>query len=143
MPGAARTLRTSRLREALAGAKVVFLGLALTPATEHIIGRAELAAMREDAWLINVARGRHVDTDALVAALREQTIDGAGLDVTDPEPLPDGHPLWDLDNCIITPHTADTTEMIDRMLSRRIEENVTAFATGHPLHGVIDVAAGY
>jgi phosphoglycerate dehydrogenase-like enzyme len=143
VPGAARTLRTAQLHEALTGARVVFLGLALTPATEHIIGRAELAAMRPDAWLINVARGRHVDTDALVAALRERTIGGAALDVTDPEPLPDGHPLWDLDNCIVTPHTADTDEMIDRMLSRRIEENVTAFAADQPLHGVIDVAVGY
>jgi len=128
---------------ALAGAKVVVVALALTRATEHIIGPAELAAMRPDAWLVNVARGRHVDTGALVTALRERAIGGAALDVTDPEPLPDGHPLWDLDNCIITPHTADTEEMIDRLLGRRIEANVAAFAAGQPLLGVIDPAAGY
>ncbi len=143
VPGAARTLRTEQRLEALAGAKVVVVALALTPATEHIIGPAELAAMRPDAWLVNVARGRHVDTDALVTALRERAIGGAALDVTDPEPLPDGHPLWDLDNCIITPHTADTEEMIDRMLGRRIEANVAAFAAGQPLLGVIDPTAGY
>jgi phosphoglycerate dehydrogenase-like enzyme len=143
VPGAARTLRTEQRLEALAGAKVVVVALALTPATEHVIGPAELAAMRPDAWLVNVARGRHVDTDALVTALRERAIGGAALDVTDPEPLPDGHPLWDLDNCIITPHTADTEEMIDRMLGRRIEANVAAFATGQPLLGVIDPTAGY
>jgi phosphoglycerate dehydrogenase-like enzyme len=143
VPGAARTLQTGQLTEALAEARVVFVALALTPATERIIGRAELAAMRPDAWLVNVARGRHVDTAALVAALRERAIGGAALDVTDPEPLPDGHPLWDLDNCIITPHTADTQEMIDRMLSQRIQDNVAAFAAGLPLRGVVDPAAGY
>ena len=143
VPGAARTLQTGRLAEALPGARVVFVALALTPATERIIGAAELAAMRPDAWLVNVARGRHVDTGALVSALRERSIGGAALDVTDPEPLPDGHPLWELDNAIITPHTADTPEMIQRMLSRRIGRNVAAFAAGQPLEGLVDPAAGY
>jgi hypothetical protein len=82
--------------------------LALTPGTRKLIGRAELAAMERDAWLVNVARGAVVDTEALVDALRSGQIGGAALDVTDPEPLPDGHPLWDLPNCLITPHTADT-----------------------------------
>jgi phosphoglycerate dehydrogenase-like enzyme len=143
VPGATRTVRTEQRREAMAGAKVVVVALALTPATEGIVGPAELAAMRPDAWLVNVARGRHVDTDALVTALRERAIGGAALDVTDPEPLPDGHPLWDLENCIITPHTADTEEMIDRLLGQRIEANVAAFAAGRPLLGVVDPEAGY
>jgi len=143
VPGAARTLPQSALPEALAGARVVFLALALTPETYRIIGPAELAAMRRDCWLVNVARGRHVDTEALVAALRDDSIGGAALDVTDPEPLPDGHPLWSLENCIITPHTADTPEMIERLLARRIAENVARFAAGQPLTGVVDPAAGY
>jgi phosphoglycerate dehydrogenase-like enzyme len=143
VPGAARTLDTARLHEALASARVVFLALALTPSTERIIGPAQLAAMRPDAWLVNVARGRHVDTDALVAALSQGTIGGAGLDVTDPEPLPDGHPLWNLERCIITPHTADTIEMTDRLLALRIRENVARFAAGEQLVGRIDPAAGY
>jgi phosphoglycerate dehydrogenase-like enzyme len=143
VPGAAHTLDTARLHEALASARVVFLALALTPSTERIIGPAQLAAMRPDAWLVNVARGRHVDTDALVAALSQGTIGGAGLDVTDPEPLPDGHPLWNLERCIITPHTADTIEMTDRMLALRIRENVARFAAGEQLVGRIDPAAGY
>jgi len=143
LPGAVRTLQTGQLHEALAQARVVFVALALTPSTEHIIGPAELTAMRPDAWLVNVARGRHVDTGALVTALRERTIGGAALDVTDPEPLPDGHPLWDLENCVITPHTADTEEMVERMLARRIQENVAAFAAHEPLIGVVDPAAGY
>jgi phosphoglycerate dehydrogenase-like enzyme len=143
VPGAARTLQTGQLHEALPGALVVFVALALTPATTRIIGAPELAAMRGDAWLVNVARGPHVDTGALVEALRGRVIGGAALDVTDPEPLPDGHPLWDLDNCIITPHTADTAEMIERMLNLRISHNVAAFAAGQPLAGLVDPAAGY
>jgi phosphoglycerate dehydrogenase-like enzyme len=143
VPGAARTLPDSMLAGALSDARVVFLALALTPQTERIIGAAQLAAMRPDAWLVNVARGRHVDTDALVAALDRGQLGGAALDVTDPEPLPDGHPLWAQPRCIITPHTADTPEMTRRPLALRIRENVARFATGEPLVGLIDPVAGY
>ena len=76
--------------------------------------------MEDTTWLVNVARGGHLDTDALVEALRQETIAGAALDVTDPEPLPEGHALWDLTNCIITPHTADTIEMVLPLLAERI-----------------------
>ena len=90
--------------DALPGADLVVLALALTPETEGIIGADELQLMEDHAWLINVARGRHVVTDDLVDALRDGVIGGAGLDVTDPEPLPPDHPLWSLPNCLITPH---------------------------------------
>ena len=143
VPGAARTVGRADLHAALTDALVVFLALALTPSTEHIIAAAELAAMRRDAWLVNVARGRHVDTGALVEALTAGSIGGAALDVTDPEPLPDGHPLWDLERCIITPHTADTMEMIVPLLARRIRDNVARFAAGEPLLGQVDPALGY
>jgi phosphoglycerate dehydrogenase-like enzyme len=140
---ATRTLPHSELPEALADALVVFVALALTPETERIIGPEQLAAMRPDSWLVNVARGRHVDTDALAAALDSGSIGGAALDVTDPEPLPDGHPLWQHPRCIITPHTADTPEMVERMLAVRIRDNVARFAAGEPLMGLVDPAAGY
>jgi phosphoglycerate dehydrogenase-like enzyme len=143
VPGAAHTLPLGQLHTALSSAKVVFVALALTPQTQHIIGPAELAAMRPDGWLVNVARGRHVDTEALVSALDNGTIEGAALDVTDPEPLPDGHPLWKQERCIITPHTADTPEMILRPLALRIRDNVARFAAGEPLIGVVDASAGY
>lgn len=143
VPGAARTVSTGQLTEALADAQVVFLALALTPETERIIGAPQLAGMRRDSWLVNVGRGRLVDTDSLVAALDSGTIAGAALDVTDPEPLPDGHPLWEQPRCIITPHTADTPEMVARPLALRIQENVARFVAGQPLVGVIDTAAGY
>jgi len=143
VPGATRTLPVDRLHEALADALVVVLALALTPETTGIIGAAEFAAMDERARLVNVARGRHVDTDALVAALRDGAIAGAALDVTEPEPLPDGHPLWDLENCLITPHTADTIEMVVPLLAERIRNNVRLLTAGEPLEGLVDASAGY
>jgi len=143
VPGATQTLPVEMLPVALSDAKVVFLALALTPQTEKIIGAEQLAAMRPDGWLVNVARGGHVDTDALVTALERRQIGGAALDVTDPEPLPDGHPLWTLERCIITPHTADTPEMVRRPLALRIRDNVARFAAGEPLTGVVDPIAGY
>lgn len=143
VPGAHRTLTTAGLHAALSGAAVVFLALALSPATTGIIGPAEFAAMEPTAWLVNVARGRHVQTDALVEALASGTIAGAALDVTDPEPLPDGHPLWGRENCIVTPHTADTVEMTQPLLAARVRENVARFAVGQDLVGVVDPTAGY
>ncbi len=143
LAGAARTVTTAQLDDVLPGALVVFLALALTPATEGIIGARQLEAMDESAWLVNVARGGHVHTDALVEALREGSIGGAALDVTDPEPLPDGHPLWSRSNCIITPHTADTWDMVMPRLGARIQANVAHFAAGEPLEGLVDSDAGY
>jgi phosphoglycerate dehydrogenase-like enzyme len=94
-------------------------------------------------WLVNVARGAHVVTDDLVGALEHGVIGGAALDVTDPEPLPDGHPLWSLANCIITPHVANTPEMALPLLSARITDNVRRWSRGEPLLGLVDPALGY
>ena len=143
VPGAVRTLTTRQLTEALAGARAVVLTVALTPQTRGLIGRAELAAMDPGGWLVNVARGGVVDTEALVDALRASQIGGAALDVTDPEPLPAGHPLWDLPNCLITPHTADSEEMTQPLLARRIAENVRRLAAGQDLVGLLDPDLGY
>jgi len=141
--GAVRTVTTDRLIEALPGARAVVVAVALTPQTRGLIGRAELTAMAPDAWLVNVARGGVVDTEALTAALQNAQIGGAALDVTDPEPLPAGHPLWDLDNCLITPHTADTEEMTQPLLANRITDNVRRLAAGQELVGLLDPALGY
>jgi len=143
LPGAATVVATDGLHQALEGALVVFVALSLTPETTHIIGAPELGLLGPDSWLVNVARGRHVDTEALVAALDAGTFGGAALDVTDPEPLPDGHPLWGRDNCLITPHTADTPEMVAPLLAARIATNVERFAAGQELEGLVDPAAGY
>jgi phosphoglycerate dehydrogenase-like enzyme len=143
LDGAARVLTVDRLHEALPGAQVVFVALALTPETTGILAAEELALMDPTAWLVNVGRGGHVVTDDLVAALRDGAIAGAALDVTDPEPLPDGHPLWDLPNCVITPHTANTVAMSRGAIERRITDNVRRFGAGEPLLGLVDVVAGY
>jgi phosphoglycerate dehydrogenase-like enzyme len=143
LPGAARTVGMDALLEAVAGAQAVVLALALTSRTRRVIGRAQLEAMRPDAWLVNVARGELVDTDALVEALRAGRIGGAALDVTDPEPLPADHPLWTLPNCLITPHTADTEEMRRPLLASRIAENVRRIAADEELVGLIDPESGY
>ena len=102
-----------------------------------------LAFMRRDAWLVNVARGELVDTIALVAALRARTIGGAALDVTDPEPLPAGHPLWALPNVLVTPHVASTSAMGAEFLAQRVAENVRRFSLGQDMLGVVDQALGY
>ena len=143
LAGAVRTVGDDRLHEALGSSAAVILVLALTPATRKLIGRTELAAMERDAWLVNVARGGVVDTEALVEALRSGQIGGAALDVTDPEPLPAGHPLWDLPNCLITPHTADTEDMTQPLLARRITENVQRLTAGQELVGRVDPDHGY
>ena len=119
------------------------LALALTPDTEAMFGADEFALMEQHAWIVNVARGRHIVTDDLVDALREGTIGGAGLDVTDPEPLPADHPLWSLPNCIITPHVGNTPEMAKPLLAERVTENVRRFGRGEELIGLVDVDAGY
>ncbi len=141
--GATRVVADHELDEALTGADAVVLALALTPATEGLIDARRLALMGPSCWLVNVARGGHVVTDDLVQALADGTIAGAALDVTEPEPLPDGHPLWSAPNAIITPHVANTPEMLVPRLAERITENVRRRIAGEPLLGVVDVRAGY
>jgi phosphoglycerate dehydrogenase-like enzyme len=143
MEGADEVLEPDRYVDALAGADVVFLALALTPETEGMISHSELEQMKSDAWIVNVARGRHIVTEDLVWALQNGVIGGAALDVTDPEPLPADHPLWSLPNCIITPHVGNTPEMAIPLLSERIAANVHAFEQGEPLVGAIRVDLGY
>ena len=143
MRGVDDVLGSDRLADALPGADLVVLALALTPETDGLIGADELGLMEPHAWIVNVARGRHIVTDDLVDALRRGVIGGAGLEVTEPEPLPEGHPLWTLDNCVITPHTGTTRAMADPLLARRVRENVARFAADDQLVGVVDVRAGY
>jgi phosphoglycerate dehydrogenase-like enzyme len=143
MEGADEVLEPDRYVDALADADVAFLALALTPETDGMISRSELEQMKSTAWIVNVARGRHIVTDDLVWALQEGVIAGAALDVTDPEPLPPEHPLWALPNCIITPHVGNTPEMAIPLLSERITANVRRFDEGEPLLGPIHVDLGY
>lgn len=143
MDGADVVIESERYLDALPGADVVVLALALTPDTEGIIGRGELESMERHAWLVNVARGKHIVTDDLVWALQHELIGGAALDVTDPEPLPDAHPLWSLHNCIITPHVGNTPEMAMPLLAERITANVKRWAHDEELIGPVDIELGY
>lgn len=143
MPGVARVLGSDDMHEGLRGAEAVVLALPLLPSTVGVIGATELALLAPGAHLVNVARGRHVDTDALVEALSSGRLGGAGLDVTDPEPLPDGHPLWSMPSVIITPHCGNTREMAKPLLGARIADNVRRYGAGEPLVGVVDLDLGY
>jgi glyoxylate reductase len=121
------------LDDLLAAADYVVLTVPLTPATRHLIGRAELARMKPTSILINVARGPVVDTAALTEALTQRTIYAAGLDVTDPEPLPRGHPLLGLENVIIAPHLGSATEQTRLRMAEMARDNLLAGLTGQPL----------
>jgi glyoxylate reductase len=119
--------------ELLASADYVVLTVPLTPQTQGLIGRAELALMKPTATLVNVARGPVVDTAALTEALMARKIYAAALDVTDPEPLPRDHPLLQLDNVIITPHLGSATEETRRRMAEMSIENLLAGLSGRGL----------
>ncbi len=143
VPGAHLTMTSDRIAEALSTADVVILAAAATAETRHIIGADEIAAMPDHAIIVNIARGSLLDADAARAALRAGTLWGVGLDVTDPEPLPADHPLWNEPNCVITSHSADTPLMTKHLLAERIKTNVTAFLAGGDLVGLVDTRDGY
>lgn len=143
LEGADRTVMIDAVHETIASADVVVLAAAHTAETHGLVDTAFLEAMNPTAWLVNVARGGLVDTDALVAGLGEGLIAGAALDVTEPEPLPDGHPLWDLQNCIITPHVGNTPEMGLPLIAERVRRNVERWIADEELIGLVDVEAGY
>ncbi|MGI9146195.1 MAG: D-2-hydroxyacid dehydrogenase [Chloroflexota bacterium] len=131
------------LHAALVEADVVSLSLPASAATKHIIDAAALAAMKSTAFLVNVARGRLVDEEALITALRSGQIAGAGLDTLTVEPPPNQSPLWQLSNVLITPHTSAVT---DRLATRLVDfwaDNIARFAEERPLCGVVDRDAGY
>jgi phosphoglycerate dehydrogenase-like enzyme len=122
----------------------IILAVPATPETEKMIGAAELAAMKKSATLINIARGTVVDQPALVAALRDRKIGAAFLDVTDPEPLPEDHELWGLENAHITMHLSGRAQ--DKMFARsaqRFFENLARYQAGEPLHHQVNLALGY
>jgi phosphoglycerate dehydrogenase-like enzyme len=128
----------------LAGrADVVVNATPLTPETRGMFDAEFFAAMKDDALFINIGRGESVDTSALAAALQTESIGGAGLDVTDPEPLPPGHPLWSMGNVIITPHIATSSDFRSDRTVTLVAENVRRYVRGAALLSIVDLAAGY
>jgi phosphoglycerate dehydrogenase-like enzyme len=142
-PGADRTFSAEHLDELLPQADLVIMAAALTGDTHHLIGERQLASMKKDAILVNIARGPVVDSDALARTLADGHLYGAGLDVTDPEPLTEGHPLWDEPRCLITPHTADTRAMIRPLLGQRFAANLKHWRAGEDLDGIVNAGLGY
>jgi len=136
-------LPVSKLSEMLSAADYVVLAAPVTPATQRMISGEQLAQMKPDAILINVARGSLVDEAALTQCLREHRIAGAALDVFDEEPLPANSPLWDLDNVLITPHTAGMTAKLWERHYTLFSENLRRYLTGQRLLGLVDMKAGY
>ena len=143
MEGADRSLHAAGLHSVLAESDFVVLAVPLTEETRGLIRERELELIGRDGWLVNVARGAIVVTEALVEALEHDRLGGACLDVTDPEPLPPEHPLWRLDNVLVTPHVANPPGTTYEPLARLVEENVRRFRDGRELRGVVDPERGY
>jgi phosphoglycerate dehydrogenase-like enzyme len=134
---------SDRLRDMLHSSDYVVIAVPLTTATENLIGEAELRAMQPHAYLVNVARGRVIDEDALIRALREGWIGGAGLDVTREEPLPADSPLFALPNVILTPHISGVSMQYDRRLAALFADNLRRYRSGEPMLNLYDPAREY
>jgi phosphoglycerate dehydrogenase-like enzyme len=129
----------SELDSLLPQAEIVILILPSTAESHHLIGSRQFALMRQGALLVNAARGPVVDTCALVAALNSGRI-RAALDVTDPEPLPEGHPLWSCPNLLITPHVAGSSPQFAPRAVRTAADELRRYLAGEPLHNVVQAA---
>ncbi|NDC48279.1 MAG: hydroxyacid dehydrogenase [Micrococcales bacterium] len=141
--GAKKVVLLDQLDSELPKADWVILACSLTEKTTGLFNRARFQLMKDSAYLVNIARGAVVVTEDLTYALNSGQIAGAGVDVTDPEPLPDGHSLWEAKNVIITPHTADTNAQVVRLFSIRIRENLAAYQGKGQWVGLVDPALGY
>jgi D-2-hydroxyacid dehydrogenase (NADP+) len=144
VPGCVRACwKMDRFLDLLSESDVVAICAPLTPETEGIFDREAFRRMKGDALLINVTRGRIVQEDALLEALEQGLIGGAGLDVTPQEPLPTDHPLWRMENVVVTPHTAGGSPVrMDRTVGLFCE-NLRLLLAGAPLTSIIDKRKGY
>lgn len=141
--GVQQVLPRTQLDDLLSQSDYVVLAAPVTPSTTGLMNAARLARMKPDACLINVGRGPLVDEEALAQALREHKIGGAALDVFEEEPLPADSPLWDLENLLITPHTAGITEKLWERHYATIRENLRRYLNHEPLRWVVDKKSGY
>ncbi|GAB3704973.1 D-isomer specific 2-hydroxyacid dehydrogenase family protein [Corynebacterium nasicanis] len=141
--GADETFAQADASHVWAEADAFVLAAPLTEETVGMVDAAVLARMQSHAVIVNVGRGELIVTEDLVAALQSEQIAGAALDVTDPEPLPEDHPLWRLPNCTITPHIAATGRMAQRMIAPQIIANMAALAAGERMPTEVDITRGY
>ena len=143
LAGAKTVAGLDKLESLLPEADLVIVSCALTDLTRGLINYQRLRLFKPTAYLVNVARGPIVVSDDLLRALDEGLLAGAGLDVTDPEPLPDRHAFFGRDDLILTPHTADTKEIVTRLFAARIEHNVKAFLGSGQWLGRVSPGLGY
>ena len=132
-----------RLDSVLPEADVVFLAAPHTPQTEGLMSAKQFDLMKKNSYFIAVSRGKLYSSEALLSALESKHLAGAGLDVTNPEPLPKGHPLWKCENVIITPHIAGTSDNVQTRRMAVLKENIARFSKGEPLVNVVDKQKGY
>ena len=142
-PGVASLWPVERLAQLLAASDFVAIAAPHTPQTAKMFRREQFRQMKRSAYLINIGRGAIVDLADLTAALHAGEIAGAGLDVCEIEPLPAEHPLWHMENVIITPHVAACTPRIAERHLERLLDNIRRFATGQPLTNIVDKAAWF
>ncbi|MFC7157277.1 D-2-hydroxyacid dehydrogenase [Halomarina halobia] len=133
VPGVSDLFAPDELHDAIADARFVAIALPHTPVTDGMFAEDEFAAMREDAYLINVARGPIVDESALVSALKSGAVAGAGVDVFETEPLPETSPLWDFEEVIVTPHKGSATNRYHLDIAELVKENVVRYRDGDDL----------
>lgn len=142
-PAISQVVPPDRLDTVLPKADVLFISAPHTPQSEKMVGPKQFELLKRGAYFVAVSRGKLYDTNALVKALDSKRIEGAGLDVTDPEPLPKGHPLWKFDNVLITPHIATVSDMVGARYRELVMDNVVRFSKGEPLRNVVDKIKGY
>jgi len=133
----------AKMMERIAQADVVVLACPLTKVTKGMFGVSQFGAMKKSAHFINIARGGLVDSQAMLDALKKGAIAGAGMDVTDPEPLPDSSPLWSMPNVVISPHIGGQSAGASDRQWRLFRENVRRFVAGEPLLCVVDKQRGF
>lgn len=142
-PLVAKVVPPDRLDAVLPEADVVFVSAPLTRESQGMMGARQFELLKKGAYFIAVSRGKLYSTEALVKALDSQRLAGAGLDVTDPEPLPKGHPLWRFPNVMITPHVAGQSDRVQERRMALLKENLRRLAAGEPLLNVVDKQKGY
>ena len=142
-PGVEAMVGPDQLLSLLPQADFVVLTVPLTDETRHMIGETELRSMKPTAYLVNIGRGGTIDEEALIRALQEGRIAGAGLDVFETEPLPESSPLWDMDNVIVTSHYAGLTPLYNERALSIFLDNLRRYRAGEPLHNVVDKELGY
>lgn len=143
MPIVKKMVKPDQLNEVLPEADVVFVSAPHTPKSNKMMGPEQFELMKKNSYFIAVSRGGLYDLNSLVKALDAKRLAGAGVDVTDPEPLPKGHPLWKFDNTIITPHIAGRSDKDRARMVGTIKENIRRFTEGKPLINVVDKQKGY